>query len=126
MTEKTLIFHIANRSDLVDLKPRLRANTSSTLDDHLGYQCESLALEGFIHCCDRHQLKGVVSRYYQEIDDVELLLLDVDKLEAPLVHENTVGGSELFPHLYGPININAIVDILPFGINSDERLGLEL
>lgn len=110
MTKKPYIFHIARTAD---------ANKNGT-----NYQCDSLASEGFIHCCDRHQLAGVVSRYYQEIDDVVLLVVDVEALEPALIHENTVGGSELFPHIYGAINRSAIVDTIPFGINSTEREGL--
>ncbi|MFT6307209.1 MAG: hypothetical protein ACI9US_002274 [Gammaproteobacteria bacterium] len=110
MTNKPCIFHIAQTAD-----------TDNSVAD---YQCDSLTLEGFIHCCDRHQLAGVVSRYYQEIDDVVLLVLDVEALEPALIHENTVGGSELFPHVYGPINRSAIIDVIPFGINSIEREGL--
>lgn len=90
------------------------------------YRCESLDTEGFIHCCDRNQLVGVVSRYYQDVDDVVLLLLDADKITAALIRENTVGGSELFPHIYGPINSEAVIDTVPFGINSTERQGLSL
>lgn len=90
------------------------------------YRCESLDTEGFIHCCDRNQLVGVVSRYYQDVDDVVLLLLDADKITAALIRENTVGGSELFPHIYGPINSEAVIDTVPFGMNSTERQGLSL
>jgi uncharacterized protein (DUF952 family) len=111
MTNKSCIFHIAN---LIDI------DTINSNDD---YQCDSLTSEGFIHCCDRHQLAGVVSRYYQDID-VVLLVLDVEALEPALIHENTVGGSELFPHVYGVINRSAIVDVIAFGINSIEREGL--
>ncbi len=114
MTEKPCIFHIANSTDV----DALRENGE--------YRCESLTTEGFIHCCDKHQLTGVVARYYTDIDDVFLLLLDVDKLDAALIHENTTGGSELFPHLYGSINTEAVLDIVPFGIHSTERQGLSL
>ena len=110
MTKKPYIFHIARKAD---------AQSIST-----DYKCDSLSSEGFIHCCDRHQLSGVVSRYYQDIDDVVLLVLDVEALEPALIHENTVGGSELFPHVYGVINRAAIVDTIPFGIHSQEREGL--
>jgi uncharacterized protein (DUF952 family) len=99
MTNKSCIFHIAN---LIDI------DTINSNDD---YQCDSLTSEGFIHCCDRHQLAGVVSRYYQDIDDVVLLVLDVEALEPALIHENTV-------------NRSAIVDVIAFGINSIEREGL--
>jgi len=112
MIKKPCIFHIAKSTDI---------DTDNVTAE---YRCESLASEGFIHCCDKHQLAGVVSRYYQEIDDVVLLVLDVEELEPALILENTVGGAELFPHIYGPINQSAILDIIPFGIQSIERQGL--
>lgn len=112
MTNKPRIFHIAKSTDI--------DSANRTAD----YQCASLTSEGFIHCCDKHQLAGVVSRYYQEVDDVVLLVIDVEELTPALIHENTVGGSELFPHVYGAINQSAIIDIVPFGINSIEREGL--
>lgn len=112
MSEKAFIYHIALQEDLAEYTP------------DIDYRCHSLTSEGFIHCCDRHQLHGVVNRYYQTVDEVMLMILDVDKLVAPLIHENTVGGSELFPHVYGPINAEAVVQILPFGIHSVERQGL--
>lgn len=110
MAEKPHIFHIARKADAVD-------NGTS-------YRCDTLISEGFIHCCDKQQLAGVVSRYYQDNDDVVLMVVDVDALEPALIHENTVGGSELFPHIYGPINRSAIIEIIPFGINSSQREGL--
>jgi uncharacterized protein (DUF952 family) len=112
MTKKPCIFHIAKSIDI------------DTENGNAEYQCDSLTTEGFIHCCDKHQLAGVVSRYYQDIDDVVLLVLDVEELEPALIHENTVGGSELFPHVYGAINRSAILEVVPFGINSIEREGL--
>jgi len=113
MENRSLIYHIANAPDLPE---------PGSAED---YRCPSLTSDGFIHCCDQKQLAGVVNRYYQDIDDVFLLILDVDKLEAPLILENTVGGSELFPHIYGPINASAIKQVVPFGIHSTERMGIE-
>ncbi len=112
MSETARIFHIARSAD--------NAHRDSDED----YRCASLDSEGFIHCCDQHQLEGVVARYYSEVDDVQLMILDVDKLDAPLILENTVGGAEMFPHVYGPINASCILDVLPFGIHSSERTGL--
>lgn len=113
MTEPSTVFHIANVCDV--------SNPQHPED----YRCASLDNEGFIHCCEQRQLAGVVGRYYQDIDELYLLIVDVDKLDAPLILENTVGGSELFPHVYGAINAAAIIQVLPFGIESAERQGLE-
>lgn len=75
------------------------------------YVCGSLASEGFIHCCTQGQLAGVVERYYSGRDDLLLLEIDSSKLQSKLVNENTVGGEELFPHVYGPINLDAVVSV---------------
>lgn len=112
MTLSSFIFHIAKNSDIDNYHQ----------SDH--YTCESLGSEGFIHCCEASQLAGVVSRYYEAVDDIQLITLDPDKLDAALVRENTLGGSELFPHLYGPINKAAIVEIKSFGLTSVQRTGL--
>lgn len=113
MNESTRIFHIAHDDDL--------SGKSADRD----YVCQSLNSEGFIHGCHQSQLAGVVSRYYRDVDAVHLMIIDADRLEAALVLENTVGGDELFPHIYGPINASAIIDIVPFGLNSIERAGLD-
>ena len=112
MSKTAIIFHIAQLSDFQNRQP------------HDDYQCASLASEGFIHCCNKGQLASVVGRYYNAVDDITLLLLDADKLKPALINENTVGGSELFPHVYGPINADAIIKALPFGLDSTERLGV--
>ncbi|MFK7996324.1 MAG: DUF952 domain-containing protein [Granulosicoccus sp.] len=112
MVSDATIFHIALDKDI------------ETYQISGEYRCASLEAEGFIHCCDQEQLRGVVNRYYVDVDNVQLMLLNPDKLDVPLIRENTVGGSELFPHLYGPINAAAIQNIVPFGLSSSERQGL--
>ena len=75
------------------------------------YHCDSLKEEGFIHCCKQEQLKGVLERYYQGASNLQLLEIASDKLDAKLVYENTTGGEELFPHIYGPINMTSVIAI---------------
>ncbi len=75
------------------------------------YSCGSLVQEGFIHCCKHDQLAGVLERYYQGVSGLKQLEIDPDKLVARLVFENTVGGDELFPHVYGKINMDAVVSV---------------
>lgn len=91
-----LIYHI------VDKEAWLRA-------EKLGfYEHPSLALEGFIHCSLRAQLIPVANRYFRGHMKLVVLELDSSKFEAPLRYENTTGGTELFPHLYGRLNIDAV------------------
>ena len=73
------------------------------------YSAESLKTEGFIHCSYDHQLDGVIERYYSSATELVILKLDVDKLRSKLVSEPSTGG-EIYPHIYGPINRDAVVD----------------
>ncbi|MFK7891770.1 MAG: DUF952 domain-containing protein [Granulosicoccus sp.] len=104
-----VIFHVASAEDVAAIKM------------HSEYRCNSLSSEGFIHCCERNQLAGVLQRYYQGVDNLKLLVIDPQRLENELVVENTTGGSELFPHIYGPINIDALDTILDFSLASNCR-----
>lgn len=72
------------------------------------YEHASLADEGFIHCSFEHQLDGVIERYYSGADKVILLEIDSEKLTSELVNEPSTGG-EIYPHIYGPINRDAVV-----------------
>ena len=72
------------------------------------YEQASLAAEGFIHCSFDHQIDGVIERYYSGADSVILLEIDSNKLTSELINEPSTGG-EIYPHIYGPINLEAIV-----------------
>ena len=71
---------------------------------------EIFEFENFIHCCKAHQIGGVLSRYFAGETDLLILHIDETKLKPPLRYE-TGTGNELFPHLYGEINKDAIVEI---------------
>jgi len=72
------------------------------------YQAESLATEGFIHCSYEHQLEAVLQRYYKGADEVVILSIESDKVLAKFVEEPSTGG-EIYPHIYGRLNHNAVV-----------------
>jgi uncharacterized protein (DUF952 family) len=72
------------------------------------YQAESLALEGFIHCSKQSQLTGVLERYYKNQTGLVLLHIDESKVTAPLQYDFSPSVNEEFPHIYGPLNLDAI------------------
>ena len=74
------------------------------------YEHASLKSEGFIHCSFAKQLAGVLERYYKGVDKVVILMIESEKLSSELVNEPSTGG-EIYPHIYGPINRNAIVSV---------------
>jgi uncharacterized protein (DUF952 family) len=71
------------------------------------YQAESLTTEGFIHCSYDHQLEAVLKRYYKDAERVIILSINTEKVLAKLVEEPSTGG-EIYPHIYGRLNHNAI------------------
>lgn len=74
------------------------------------YEHASLHNEGFIHCSFREQISAVLNRYYGGVERVLLLQIDPSLLSSKLVVESSTGG-ELYPHIYGPLNRNSVVEI---------------
>ncbi|MEM9548730.1 MAG: DUF952 domain-containing protein [Bacteroidota bacterium] len=72
------------------------------------YIHDSLDNEGFIHCSHENQLKGVLDRYFQNQQNLIILTLDPSRLIPELKYELAPIG-ELFPHIFGPINKDAII-----------------
>ncbi len=71
------------------------------------YEAESLPIEGFIHCSFAEQIETVLNRYYKGAKKVLLLEIETEKLTSPLINEPSTGG-EIYPHIYGKINKEAI------------------
>src|SRR5690349_19171657 len=74
------------------------------------YRADSLATEGFIHCSNRDQISGVANQFYTQAPELWTLAIDADRLTSPLRDEDP-GVGQTFPHVYGPINRDAIVDV---------------
>ena len=71
----------------------------------------SLYTEGFIHNSTEAQVNGVLERYYKDQTDLLLLHIDESKLVAELKYELAPSVNELFPHVFGNINLDAVVQI---------------
>lgn len=85
------------------------------------YEAPSLATSGFIHCSKADQVVRVANRIFLGMQGLVLLHIDVEGLSAPVVYENLDGGSELFPHVYGPIELAAVRAVTPFEPGDDGR-----
>jgi len=75
------------------------------------YEAASLATEGFIHTSKAEQVAGVLNRYYQHESNLLLLHIDETKLTAPLKYELAPSVNEEFPHIYGRLNLDAVVKV---------------
>lgn len=93
------LFHIAEPEALAAWKA----------DPSAGYRAASLEGEGFIHCSTRDQLEPTAQRHYAGRSDLRVLEIDSNALTADVVFEDTSGGGERFPHVYGPIDAVAVL-----------------
>jgi glutathione S-transferase len=101
-----LIYHLAIEREWADARRAGEYRMSTlgrTLDD-----------EGFIHCSFEHQVRRVADLFYGERDDIVLLSIDPRGLQAELRVETPPGAAEAFPHVYGPLNLEAVVRAEPF------------
>lgn len=96
------IFHIALPADW---------EAATTEGDYrISTRGVTLEQEGFIHGSFEEQVVGVADRFYADIAEVVLLRVDPAKLTAEVRHEAPAPGvGELFPHIYGPITLSAVV-----------------
>ena len=76
------------------------------------YEHSSLIAEGFIHCSQTHQVEGVLERYFSGQNDLIKLVIDTDKLTCKFVFDWSPSTADTFPHVYGPINTDAIIDTI--------------
>lgn len=79
------------------------------------YKPESLESEGFVHCTREPQmLLKVADQFFGDVRSEPLLCLVIDaaRLASP-VRDEDPGIGHLFPHVYGPIEHSAVVEIVP-------------
>ena len=84
------------------------------------YRAASLASEGFIHCSFADQVAGSANRFYAGENDLLVLHIDPARLTSPL-REEASGSGEMFPHIYGPINRDAVLAAQPLARGADGR-----
>lgn len=69
---------------------------------------ESLESVGFVHCCWPEQLAGVLERWFLGRDDLFVLDFDPTKITGGIKEEDAGPGTELHPHVYGPLDLVAL------------------
>lgn len=84
------------------------------------YVAPSLENEGFIHCSFREQVIDTAGRYYAGEHGLVLLEIDASKLTSSWEAEKSTNG-ELFPHVHGRINLDAVRHVAAFEPGADGR-----
>ncbi len=77
---------------------------------------------GFIHCSFASQVQRIADLVYKGRDDVLLLEIDPTRLRAPVKVEGIEDGGEEFPHIYGPLNRDAVVRVTPVSLRESGAL----
>ncbi len=93
----SLIYHIATREDWD--KARQQGF----------YESPSLKEEGYIHCSEDRQVSDVILRYFSSKNNLLKLTIDTEKLTSQLIWDWSNAIEDTFPHIYGPINLDAVI-----------------
>ena len=92
------------------------------------YRAPSLADEGFIHASgDEEQMLRVAARLFAGRTDLLALDVDTERLPegSPVIREPARSG-EIYPHIYGPIDPNAVIRVRRLVLDPDSEAGFTL
>lgn len=82
------------------------------------YRGDTLASEGFIHCSTPAQVVRVANARFLGANGLVLLCIAPDRVQPAIKYEASAG-DERFPHIYGPLNLDAVVAVLAFEPQTD-------
>ena len=77
--------------------------------------------DGYIHLSSGSQLAATLDKHYNGIEGLMLAAVDLSLLGDTVLWELARGG-ELFPHIYGPLPIEAVVSVAPLERASDGQV----
>lgn len=98
----------------------MTAQKWNSVKNNSSFGDDQLETEGFLHCSPLYYWHRVAVRFDNDNTDMVLLLIDTDKLTSPVKWEDgSRGMGYMYPHVYGVINISAVVDVLPYLRNDD-------
>lgn len=84
------------------------------------YEPPSVASDGYIHCSTPWQVVRIANTNFAGRDDLLLLVIDPSRVSATVVFENCEDRFEPFPHIYGPLPIDAVVAVVPLRWKEDK------
>ncbi len=88
------------------------------------YRGDSLATEGFIHCATPSQVLLPANALFAGQTNLILLKIDPGRLTARLIYEDCYQSGQTFPHVYGPLNLDAVIGFIHFPPNPDGTFSL--
>lgn len=94
-----MIFHIVNKNDW------------ENASDEKSYRSDSLTYEGFIHCSPLEKIPDALNNFFKGRKDLILISIDESKVRSVIIWEDLYGHNFDFPHIYGELNLDAVVKI---------------
>ncbi|MCZ7546032.1 MAG: DUF952 domain-containing protein [Anaerolineae bacterium] len=89
------------------------------------YRGDTLDTAGFIHCSTPAQVVPVADAYYRGQAGLVLLCIEEARVQAEIRYESPAPGADTrYPHVYGPMNLDAVVKVVDFPPNSDGTFAL--
>jgi uncharacterized protein (DUF952 family) len=110
------LFHITERAAWLQ--------AAGTGEYRISTRGVTLEDQGFIHCSLRHQLRGVAEFLYSDADDLVVLVIDSEKVPAPIRYEAPEPGAEKYPHIYGALSADAVTSVIAVRRDAAGRLVL--
>jgi uncharacterized protein (DUF952 family) len=77
------------------------------------YHADTLHSQGFIHCSTSQQIVKVANALYHAQRELVLLCIATNKVQSEIKYQS-VGSQELYPHIYGPLNVDAVTKVINF------------
>lgn len=108
------IFHVIRKCEL-DL----------LLEDY--YKPKSLTVDGFIHCSKAEQLEEVLNRLLKNEKKLTIIKINVEKTKPEIKFESPIEAPHskiYYPHIYGPLNNDAIEKKVELTIGDDGKFNL--
>ena len=82
------------------------------------YEGDTLSSQGFIHCSTKDQVIEVANFLFKSQTGLVLLVIDEDTVVPEIKYEDA-GNKKLYPHIYGPLNVDAVITVVDFPPNED-------
>ena len=85
----------------------------------------TLAEQGFIHAATATQVALVANAFYRDVPDLLLLVIDTERVGPEIQYEHVPGQVSPYPHIYGPLNVSAVVEARPFGPGPEGQFSVD-
>lgn len=89
----------------------VRPNTWETATRARLFYEVSLSSEGFIHACEWRQLNRVANAYFRDADTLVLAAINPARVKPPIRWEESRSTGDIYPHIYGPLNMDAVTPV---------------